>query len=983
MLKEELADILKREKDVIPFLRKLTPTEKKELVPYLKKLKEEYYATKEVRGKSGGFSFMTNEFIKSEKQRKLVEKVCFVCCNKADIKRLFWGVGNIAASDEYIKEIIPWYVPKWYGQIINEEMPWELSYEKMMRLYSDTLLEPTHELILNKLPNAIIEHKWKNKKRVSYYKPEILYQHKKTLDEHIWLMFEEESGINSYYNYLHLENYEGGNDIWIDTIINLIQEKKLDRKKVLIATIYSSTKGFNKTLSGWFFDLLVKLNPTLDEVLALQSELFAALNSPHSKVINTVLKYFKSVADQKKFKFKMFIENASILLNSETKSVVNSTLMILEKIVKLHKTVKTSVCKKAAEALINVDEKIQLRAAKIIEKYGDKKQELSDEVRLYSDNLFHSSKEVLKEYLNTNDLVDDYEEAIAEVNFLTEENKLPKYESLDELIFFVSQVIDNNEVFHIDLLLTYLPKLSVQLNAENVSKLEPIFKRAFDLSMNSEWNSQIGSLEAEAAYYINDFAEILMKKYPVELESFKKTKDQKIQKLKQDRFFSSNHKENLKDIEQQPIPDYIYQIHHQLFIKSKSYISRNLSLELLSTPTHNPCWIDPSIFIDRVLLYEEHDEQSDLYDFQIALGRLLLTEVPPDISARIEAIADKTMKDVLKYHFGLIELAEVSLDKPYLWIQSVLSRNIKSEITYFQEYLSNALVKELGEYNWDCKLSDYYYTEYDYVKGKHVEKKMVRKHLKLENFNPQKKEPVSLISSIKGIFNTNKKSIKIESIYEYMYFRKRQYYTTIQPHDDLKFLLISPNNPSSFLSHVIHHNLKESTFSDETSKKNMVNLLKGLYRIWHRSNYTETTYLFLATGLLCSDKVSRELAAELWIKTNSEGNLDNVLLGEILGKLESGEYAPLKRFTDLLTSNLFNVSKRHNEHLFTLLNAAIGKMSDTPIRGVKKLLEIFLELGYSNGLKISEKTKERLFTWKETSSLRSLIEKILNESERN
>jgi hypothetical protein len=403
----------------------------------------------------------------------------------------------------------------------------------------------------------------------------------------------------------------------------------------------------------------------------------------------------------------------------------------------------------------------------------------------------------------------------------------------------------------------------------------------------------------------------------------------------------------------------------------------------LSTPTHSPCWIDPSIFIDRVLLYEQHDELLDLYDFQIAFGRLLLTEVPSDISVRIEAIADKTMKDILKYHFGLIELTAVSLDKPYLWIQSVLARNIKSEITYFQEYLSNALVKEMGIYNWDCKLSDYYYREYDYVKGKHVEKKIVRKRLKLVNFDPQKKEPVSLISSIKGIFNSNKKPIKVESIYEYMFFNKQQYYTTIQPHDDLKFLLLSPSNPSSFLSHVIHHNLKESTFSDETSKKNMGNLLKGLYQIWHRSDYTETTYLFLATGLLCSDKVSRELAAELWIKTNSEGNIDNVLLGEILGKLEYGEYSPLKRFTDLLTSNLLNVSKRHNQQLFTLLNAAIGKMNETPIRGVKKLLEIFLELRYSNGLKISEKTKERLFTWKETSSLRSLISKILSESDRN
>ncbi|WP_299887145.1 DUF6493 family protein [uncultured Lacinutrix sp.] len=978
MLEIELESIVYKERDIIPFLKKLIPKEKRDLVPFLKKLEKTIFERYEVTEKTKWGTSYTTKPKHSETKRDLVQKACYVCFNKTDAKKIFFNVSQLSVSDDYLENIIPWYTPKWYGDLINEQMPWELNYEKMMSLYKKELLEPSHELILARLPNAIVESKWENNRNRSFYKPEILYKYKETLDKHIWFLFEEESGINSYYNYLHLENYKGGNDIWIDTITNLVYENKLDRKRVLIATIYSSTKGFNKTLSGWFFDLLIKLNPSQDEVLNLQDEFFAALNSLHSKIINTVLKYFKLVANHKKFKHKVFVENASILLNSETKSVVNSTLMILDKIAKTHKNSGVSVCEKAAEALINVDEKIQLRAAKIIEKYGDsKKQELFDVVNLYADSLLHSSREVLKEYIETSDEIEEEIYAVDEAKILSKETELLKLVSLDDLIFFVSQSIDNNEVYHIDLLLSYLPKLYPLLNKDNVTKLEPIFKRSFELSMNFDWKSQIGNLESEAAYYINDFAEILIKKYPSELESFKKTKSQKIKKFKEDRYYSSHYKERLKQIENQPIPDYIYQIHHFLFIKSKSLIKKGLTLDLLSTPTHAPCWIEPNTLIDRIISYEKSNEEINLYDFQIAIGRLPINEYSSYIIENINKIKDKEIKKVLKYHFNQLKIQDVNISRPELWLQSVLSRNVSVEIKYFQEYLVNPLIKEMGTYKWDCRMRDHFYKEYDYAAGKHIQKKMIRKELNFKDFNIDKRESESIVSNIIGVFNKKKKKIKVSSIYDYMYFKKQKYYTTIRPHDDVKFLFLSPNNPSMFLSHVIHNNLKESTFFDETSKKNMVNLLKGLYEVWYREDFKESTYLFLATGFLCSHKVGRELSSEIWIKANSENKINNLLLGKILGELELGEYAPIKRFTDLLTANLFNVSKKHNEALLSLLDNMIANMGNSPIRGVNKLLEIFLELKLTfPQIEISQSSKERLINWKQTNTLKTLINKI-------
>lgn len=975
MLEKELEAIVFEEKDIIPFLKKLTPKEKRELVPFLKKLEKEIFEYYQIAEKTKWGTSYTSKPKHSEAKKDLVKKACYVCFNKTDAKKILFNVSGLSVSDDYLENIIPWYTPKWYGDLINEQMPWELSYEKMMYLYKKELLVPSHELIVAKLPNAIVQRKWVNDRHKNFYNPEILCMHKETLEEHIWFLFEEESAINNYYTYLSIENYNGDNTIWIDTITNLVVENKLDREKILIATIYSSTKGFNKTLSGWFFDLLLKLNPSQDEILNLQDYLFTALNSPHSKVINTVLKYFKLVASHKKFKYKVFAETTSILLNAETKSIVNSTLMILDKIAKTHKNFGISVCEKAAEALINVDEKIQLRAAKIIEKYGDsQKQELLEEINLYTNSLFHSSKEILKEYIETSEEGEE-EIYIAEENeILSKETELPMLDALDDLIFFISQSIDNNDVYHIDLLLSYLPKLYPLLNTENVAKLEPIFKRSFDLSMRFDWNSQIGNLELEAAYYINDFSDILMNEYPSELQSFKKYKSQKIKILKEERYYNDHYKEKLKPIENQTIPDYIYQIYRSLFTTSKSLIKKGLTLDLLSTPTHTPCWVGPKTLINRIITYEKSNENINLYDFQIAIGRLPINGYSLDVIKNIDKIEDQNIKTVLKYHFGQLKIQDSNIERPELWIQSVLSRNEPVEINYFQEYLVNPLTKEMGLYNWDCKLRDHFYKDYDYATKKYVQKKTIRKDLKFEDFDNNNKASESIVSSIVGIFNKKKKKIEVSSFYNYMYFKKEKYYTTIQPHDEIKFLLLSPNNPSMFLSHVIHNNLKESTFYDESSKKNMVHLLKGLYDIWYRKDYKETTYLFLATGLLCSHKIAKELAAEIWIKASAQNKMNNILLGEILGKLELGEYAPLKRFTDLLTANLFNISKKHNEALLSVLDHMIGNMSNEPIRGVKKLLEVFVELKLNfPEIALSELTKEKLMRWEQTNNLKMLI----------
>jgi len=138
------------------------------------------------------------------------------------------------------------------------------------------------------------------------------------------------------------------------------------------------------------------------------------------------------------------------------------------------------------------------------------------------------------------------------------------------------------------------------------------------------------------------------------------------------------------------------------------------------------------------------------------------------------------------------------------------------------------------------------------------------------------------------------------------------------------------------------------------------------------------TYLFLATGFLCSDKIARELAAEIWIKANSENTMNNDLLGKIIGKLELNEYAPLKRFTDLIGESLYNISNNHNKKILEVLDTMIPEMNNKPLRGTKKIIEYFVELKLKfNQFIINDLTKQKLILWKETKSLKPVINKII------
>jgi len=199
--------------------------------------------------------------------------------------------------------------------------------------------------------------------------------------------------------------------------------------------------------------------------------------------------------------------------------------------------------------------------------------------------------------------------------------------------------------------------------------------------------------------------------------------------------------------------------------------------------------------------------------------------------------------------------------------------------------------------------------------------------------------------------------------------------------NDVKRLLgILPNNPSPLIALLVADNLKYDTFWEITAKKRvaeMIDWLAGQQQL----KYTTAIHLFLATAMLCADKKIRFKAGEIWQRAIAQNQLDAIVFGTILGRLENKEFAPLKRFTDLAQDYLLNFSTLHNKKLELTIANLLAKLPPIPIKYTKQLLILYRELLASNQSTIkNERLLVLLVLWTTSPSLRK-IWKTLKEFE--
>lgn len=495
-IEERLNEIVEKGQGdaIIPFLQGLTQEERKTLVPCLNKLEEHYNKFVQLNENTYGTRG-------TPEQHRIINLTALVIYSLKEFRKHEWGIYT-----EQLNELIPWYIPSWIDSFFKEGESKEfggfygMNYETLMDWIEQGVLTltPSPQTIAGYLVNYMNNTDFLQKRAI-------------TLKEHIWYLFQYDCGQN------WTDNRTSGQPYF--SFRYFVEHDQLDRMRVLKESLLAVNRNLNKNLSSWFAGMFTALNPSTEEQLTLQPEIFAVLSAPHSRPVNIILGLLKNLCTHPQFQVEEFLSQTSVLFASDVKAIHQNTLAILHKLAKERKEHRDTICCAAAQGLMSREESTQSKIVKLIQTYGETASTTLKEVlSIYTETMLANTKKELKAYLENNEPEDSasftYEPILP---IIREDNRIQEITSTEDLIFLASQVLDVNEIYHFDLLLGALVKWDRQQEAKQISQWTPILQRAYKLLM-SGGSSRNGILDQLMATFLLDYAKLLIKRFPEEAQ---------------------------------------------------------------------------------------------------------------------------------------------------------------------------------------------------------------------------------------------------------------------------------------------------------------------------------------------------------------------------------------------------------------------------------------------------------------------------------
>jgi len=941
-MKTQIQDIIDRgdKTAIIPFLQSLPKEKRKELVPIIKR-EEKKYRSYEIRQQPGIWDKV-----------EILRIAGFICYEGTDAKGLRpWDLPKM----ETLEELLEWHSPAWFSDLVNTaEVFYERTYSRVVRWQDRGFIQLDPQAIPNIMADSIIY--WNRESRQTIYTTEELEKYPVTLDEHIWYFFQYPSTIDSADKRTCKDiDYKKETGNWCYTFKKYIRQGRLDRMRVLRECLMVVNRNFNKTQTGWFMTLLSSLEPTTEELLSLQDELFATLTSIHSKPINTTLNYFKKLYTYPEFQRENLIPYFPALLNSEVKSIVQVALGLIEGLLKSGTTHSEELCAYTCNAFLSKDEAVQKKAAEIIVKYASDPNTIKEAMLPVSDNLLMSIKPLLKDYLPdnlnalNNDSIDDQtgidDDTVSVSPLVSNENQIPRMQSFEDFAFFISQALDASEVHHLDLLMNALPVWGNQVTEDTLILLEPAFQKVF--RQITRGNIPLEGIVLDLVYSYMLFLE---KKYPKAFEKLSKQKQKAVELEKERINRSERYKGLLKRFENLNV-SFCLSGFQQIGIYALNKLIHNDTLPLLSTPTHLPTWIDPVVLVNRMSAYQENKQEPNDMDLQLALQRCALDNTSEALAlAKIKLNGE--LKELMLFFLDPNAAPKGKYEHPAWWMTAGITRSPGIRFPEFSSFGFTIPDDYLYvTHQWESYTKHYMaYGSYNSEKGGYDRYPATR--AALQTSTPEytnTKQPYDLF--MQYLFNTDLHHI------EYI-------------------LLAAPYLPDDIYGDIMLR-LSAWSYVWEVAEQELATTGISIMQQLH-TPFREMHYFLLAGCLLASHKTARDYAVQIWIDRVSTDSIDNSRVGKAIGKMETLELAPLKRFTDILSSNMIGISKRHNKAALELVEAIFPELTAEPIKNVKKLLELYSELLALNNVKASSERTPRLNDWLNEGSLKKIVKQLLN-----
>lgn len=750
--------------------------------------------------------------------------------------------------------------------------------------------------------------------------PSDLEKSPETLETHFWYLCEFPSKSLPFYKE------------WLPLVQKLVAKNKIDRKRFLKECLLSANRNFNKNVTGWFMEAFNTLKPTHEELLMLQDELLAGLASLQSKAVNTILVHLKKIVADPEFKTSEFSHFLPNLLSSEIKTVVTSSLSVTEKILQKKKSGTEDLGMALSAAFVSKDESIQSKAAKIIYKYIPVSEGIKEALSHYSDNILANVKPLLAEFID-----DKYQELdevrVETLELISEDVKLQAPGNFEDLMFFLPQAIENPGTYYHDLAIAGMVRFAGEADAESVKLFEPVFQKA--CKTIAKW--EVPYFNVILCNLIINYGLSLLEKYPVQLKNLEKI----YARTREDeatREVYSSYQKKLVPLEDLVVGGLAMKPFLQIAIHAFRKIKSGDQIPLLSTTTHAPCWISPVTLVERFEIYQKKGTDPDPMDVQLALQRCSLerTAEALQLAGRLKG----EYKDLLLFFLSKNAAPQGKFEHPSWWMTAGITRSPQTVFKEFKDFGYDNIPQEFlsGVYSWktiDSGKNSYYPVELD---------------IKIPKYHFEKKEHQLFL--------------------EYVIAEQASF-------SEIPFFIWSfPNTPGNILAKIIKTCLYYSGIAEVYERGLVLNATQALHEL--KKPLDDMSMLFLGTIFLNGDKVIRGTAAEIWVEHVSYKVMDNKRLGEVIGLHEKLEWAPVKRFTDLVQHQMLNVSRDHNLALEELTVHILLQM-DAPVTNLKRILDIYYEVLSLNQSEVNENLKNKLDGWKENSSLKKICNLLLKK----
>ena len=649
----------------------------------------------------------------------------------------------------------------------------------------------------------------------------------------------------------------------------------------------------------WHCRLLKWLAPTQEELLAHQQTLFAVLGTGVGSVVKTVMEYIVSIANASQFDFESFMQQFPLAFTVEKQpKALLQGVEILAKEFKKHAPTDLSYREQLAVLFTQPDVKLQEAVADLLTTYFAD-EGLAEVVAPYKDYLKGKAQKLLENHSlevaeasasvtpNSQAITPNTQPLTPNTHTLT-----PILYPLtpNETLFLLGDCIREKSAATIDVFFDALVRLQEQIPADYTEQIKPYLKQL----LAREWF--VGTMPL-LYHFLDSWSN--QSPTPLVYDTDKEWKE--IQKLyKEDKYTQADKLDKPRVMHiaanqaQQTFP-YLF----NKIARTLQKLKEKDTLPFLSTPTHEPFYIEAEVLVDKLLQYEAQGKSPDLDDLIVACNRLLFWEV----SATAKEKAQQLKGDyapAIQYYLGITDEIQLNEALLPLWTQITRLKHPDEEFKVFENTQAKNILSVVKpfyiRYGWEKRT---------YANGE-VGEEFTYHCNHYYKYGKDKSRP-----ALYNYYNANEGKCTSAQEAEYK-------------------LSLNPHYPDAILC---AHIALWATMNEADQVRDMTLPLEAVLRYDLRVRHSG--WLYIGACLLFEKRPSRDLAYEYICQAIARGE-DLSYLKTYLAQVLAWDYLPIPRFIEFLDRPNPPAVKAFGKEVVQLYLEEVKKQDKLP-RNHKKL----------------------------------------------